>query len=87
MGVWSENQRKTCKVCWCHHPTYPSRKHLISEVTEDMMLRLRHQRSDQEKGLGLAVRRQSEGGRMWCSITKGAEKKPTRESGCHCWRA
>lgn len=65
------NQRKTCTVSWCCCPVHPSLRSSSAEVGGGWVLRLGLQRSDPGRGLGVAVRRQPEVARVWCTLTDG----------------
>ena len=59
---------------WCHHLALPNLKCPSTGMGRGWGLRLGLRRSDLGKGLGLAVWRQPEGARVWCTITQGIQE-------------
>ena len=85
--VCRRQNRETCTDGQNRCPALPSLRHLPADVDKGCMLKLRLQRSNPERDLGLAVRRQPEVAGVWCICNGGYmwnKPGPAREARCYC---
>ena len=66
-GLWKAKQRGTCTDGWYSHPALPSLRCASAGTGRGWVRKLGLQRSDPERGLGLAAWRQPEGAGVWCN--------------------
>ena len=68
-SLQQSEQRKTCIDSQYHSSALPSLRHLSASTSEGWVRKLGLQRSDPERGLGWAARKQPEGAGAWYNHT------------------
>lgn len=79
--LWQAEQRETRTDCSCHLSAFPRLRCASAGVHRGGVLKLRHQRTDQGRGLRLAMQTQPEGARVWCGLQLGGVCRGI--PGCH----